>query len=292
MPSSNTDGLLKGSCIFCNAVRKTINRKVEPLSDCLTKGGCESIYAAAAKGNNERIKALANNAVDLIAKEAQYHKSCRRQFFKQVEGATLERKEVSNRQMHSTTFDTISALIEADVIGKNKAMLSTSLFDLYKSEFVNAGGTTDDIESYMAQALMKKVKEKFGENILISLYDHRKGNFIYSSTMSDGEARLNIQSDDDLHLIRAAALHIRGKIQAMSKSVTPTPTSVETLKSCSPDLPPEILLFFKTVLCGLQEPSGVENNEVLIRKVLAMSSDAVYNASRGTVKPWKHTWKD
>ncbi len=92
MPPSNPEGLLKGSCIFCNTVRKTINRKVEPLSDCLTKDGCESIYAAASKCNNERIKALANSAVDLIAKEAQYHKSCRRQFFKQVEGATLEKR--------------------------------------------------------------------------------------------------------------------------------------------------------------------------------------------------------
>ncbi len=138
---------------------------------------------------------------------------------------------------------------------------------------------------------MKKVKEKFGENIFISLYDHRKGNFVYSSAMSDAEARLSIQSDDDksLHLIRAAALHLRGKIQVMSKSVTPTPTSVETLKSCSPDLPAEILLFFKTLLCGLREPSGVDNSEAVNRKVMAMSSDAVYNASRGTVKPWKHT---
>ena len=292
MPSSNTEGLLKGSCIFCNTVRKTINRKVEPLSDCLTKDGCKSIYAAAPRlSNNERIKALANREVDLIAKEAQYHKSCRRQFFKQVEGATLKNKDVSTRQLHSTTFDALSALIEKDVIGNNKAMLSTSILELYKSEFISAGGTTDDIESYTAQALTKKIKEKFGEKISISLYDHRKGNFVYSSTMSDSEARLSIQGDDEksFHVIRTAALHIRGKIQAMSKSVTPTPTSVETLKLCSPDLPNEILLFFKTLLCGLREPSGVDNSEAINRKVIGMSSDAVYNASRGTVKPWKHT---
>jgi hypothetical protein len=159
MPSSNTEGLLKGSCIFCNTVRKTINRKVEPLSDCLTKDGCKSIYAAAPRSNNERIKALANSEVDLIAKEAQYHKSCRRQFFKQVEGATLKNKDVSTRQLHSTTFDALSALIEKDVIGNNKAMLSTSILELYKSEFISAGGTTDEIECYTAQALMKKVKE-------------------------------------------------------------------------------------------------------------------------------------
>ena len=105
-----------------------------------------------------------------------------------VEGATLKNKDVSTRQLHSTTFDALSALIEKDVIGNNKAMLSTSILELYKSEFISAGGTTDDIESYTAQALTKKIKEKFGEKISISLYDHRKGNFVYSSTMSDAEA--------------------------------------------------------------------------------------------------------
>ncbi len=89
-------------------------------------------------------------------------------------------------------------------------MLLASILELYRSEFINAGGTTDDIESYTAQALMKKVKEKFGENIFISLCDHRKGNFVYSSVMSDAETRLRIQSDDDksLHLIHAAVLRL------------------------------------------------------------------------------------
>ena len=92
MPSSNTEGLLKGSCIFCNTARETINLKVEQLSDCLTKDGSKSIYEAASKVNNERIKALVNSGVDLIAKETQHHKSCHRQFFKQVVGGTAQKK--------------------------------------------------------------------------------------------------------------------------------------------------------------------------------------------------------
>ena len=117
----------------------------------------------------------------------------------------------------------------------------------YKSEFINAGGTADDIESYKAQALMKKIKEKYGESVSVSLYDHRKGNFTHNSTMSDAEARLRVQDDVETHLVLAAALHIRGKIQAMARTITPTPTSVETLKSSSPDLRTEVLLFFKTL---------------------------------------------
>lgn len=61
--------------------------------------------------------------------------------------------------MHFATFRALSTLIERDVIGNSKAMLATSLLDLYKSEFLSAGGTTDDIEGYQTQALMKKIRE-------------------------------------------------------------------------------------------------------------------------------------
>ena len=75
----------------------------------------------------------------------------------------------------------------------------------------------------------------------------------------------------------------------MKRWKTPIPTSVETLKACSPALPEELQLFYRTLLCGLHEPTGDNVRESVERKVMALSSDAVYNASRGTVRPWKHT---
>lgn len=75
----------------------------------------------------------------------------------------------------------------------------------------------------------------------------------------------------------------------MPKWKTPTPTSLSALKACSPDLAEELLLFYKTLLCGIREPSGSDNTDAVERKVMAMSSDAVFNTSRGAVRPWKHT---
>jgi len=288
---SNERGLLKGTCIFCPVVRKTVNRKVEPLSDCLTKDGCDAIFEAAPRSSNTRIKALVAEGVDLIAKEAQYHKSCRREYFKEAEGAEIKNTEISSRQLHSQTFRTLSDLVQKEVIDNRRAMLSTSVLELYKTEYLEAGGVADDIESYTVQALMKKIKDKFMDRISISNYDHRKGNFLHCSDMSNADARASLHDADDKHIheIRTAALHLRAVIQAMPKWSTPTPTSVETLKACSSDLPEEILLFFRTLLCGLREPSGIDNREAVDRKVNAMSSDAVYNASNGSVRPWKHT---
>ena len=195
--------------------------------------------------------------------------------------------------MHADTFNTIAALIETDLIGKCRAMLASSLCDLYKAEFLSGGGTADDIESFTAQALTNKIHSRFGEKIAISLLDQRKGNFLYNAAMTDVDARAHLHDDDEKfkqhNMIRTAAQHLRTVIQGIPKWKTPTPTSVETLKSCSPDLPEDVLLFYRTLLCGLHEPSGEENRTNIEGKVTAMSSDAVFNASRGLVRPWKHT---
>ena len=45
-------------------------------------------------------------------------------------------------------------------------------------------------------------------------------------------------------------------------------------------------MFYKTLTCGLREPA---RDDGLDRKIMAMSSDAIYNTTRGSVRPWKHT---
>ena len=53
MPLSSEKGTLKGSCIFCPLIRKTVNRKEEKLSDCSTHAGCRSVFEAARRSSNE-----------------------------------------------------------------------------------------------------------------------------------------------------------------------------------------------------------------------------------------------
>ncbi|CAL4180454.1 unnamed protein product, partial [Meganyctiphanes norvegica] len=119
--SSDTKDLLKGSCIFCPVKRKTIKRKVEHLSDCNTLDGNEAIIAAAPRSKNERLKAIVCPGIDLRAKEAQYHKSCHRKFFRDLT-AVRKTSDSSNRSIHATTFEEISVIIELQIIEKGKSM--------------------------------------------------------------------------------------------------------------------------------------------------------------------------
>lgn len=65
---------MKGSCIFCGKSRKKRNGKEEPRLKVSTVAGCESLCQRVNNSKNERIKSLIRSGVDLIAKEAEYHK--------------------------------------------------------------------------------------------------------------------------------------------------------------------------------------------------------------------------
>ncbi len=98
------------------------------------------------------------------------------------------------------------------------------------------------------------------------------------------------ESSEKAEEIRHAAMTLRTEILAMPQTKTPTPTSVHTLKETSPPIPELTLLFFRTLIGGLQPELGLNNTsrDSIERKALASASDAVFNCTRGTVRPWKH----
>ena len=75
----------------------------------------------------------------------------------------------------------------------------------------------------------------------------------------------------------------------LSKTRTPNPATVQNLKECASEIPEQVDLFFRSLLGGITPtPSGIQK-DTLGRKVIAIGSDAVYNITLGTVKPWKQT---
>ncbi len=62
--------------------RKRKSQNNEPLEQCLTMDGCNSIINATKRKCDTRIFGLGE---DLIAKEAKYHNTCRRNYVRQDE---------------------------------------------------------------------------------------------------------------------------------------------------------------------------------------------------------------
>ena len=235
----------------------------------------------ASKSSNERIKALVG--VDLIAKEVQHHKSCRREYFKEIEELLATKPENTTKQLHSESFSKFAKVIELEVIEHRSAMFVLLLLQLCKKQYVAAGGPEQDIENYSTNKICDKIKSYFQEIVSITLYDQRKGRFVRATNISDNEAKNKLLSDDNANIrdIRNAALYLRRVIQDMPKWSTPALTSAHTLKSCSPDLPEEVLLFYRTLLFGVYGSPESDVSKSLERKMKAMVADAVYNTTRG-----------
>ena len=97
---------------------------------------------------------------------------------------------------HKKAFKFINSYIQKELIEREQTLVLGDLLSMYKNEYVIAEGNKEDVEAYPAQTLMRKVKDPFQDKIAVGLYDYRKGNILYSSAISEDEAkgRLNENS--------------------------------------------------------------------------------------------------
>ena len=167
----------------------------------------------------------------------------------------------------------------------------SDLLGIYKAEYTSAGGDQADIEGYTSQSLLRKINKQYGDNIKVKLADQRIGNFIFCSTTTEEDAMARLHDDAEKQKenekLRWAALHLRSQIMKLPKTRMPDPATVQNLKESAPAIPEQLDLFFRSLLGGATSTHTCK--EAVDRKVLSMSSDAIFNVTRGTVKPWKQT---
>ena len=103
------------------------------------------------------------SGLDLIAKQAEYHKSCRVQFDKQTACEKAANKSQSTYLLHKNAFESLCEFIENSVIFNMRPVLMSSLHEMYAAEYVGVGGDKVDNTSYSRQHLRRKLIEKHGE---------------------------------------------------------------------------------------------------------------------------------
>ena len=255
-----------------------------------TVAGCQSLNDRAERSNNDRVKALIHSGVDLIAKEAEYHKSCRVQFDKETENKP--KLSTAPRQYHNSAFISLCNFVQHEIIDNKRSMLVTSLLDIYRQEYIANGGLEAELVSYTCQALLRKISERFKEKISVTNLAKRTGNILHSSDLTEEDARNKLNDNEDTckqdERIRWVALYLRSLITQLPTFKTPNPATVQNLKESAPKVPNQLDLFFRYLLNGI-DIDNKDSMEVTNRKVSAMASDAIYNVTRGSVRPWKQT---
>lgn len=274
LPQTDKQGILKGKCVFCGKARKKKKGKEESLFAIATKEGCDTLVQRAPLSQNSHFKSLILGGVDLIAKEAEYHGSCRVQFMHETE--KHDHNTATPVALHKNAFASLCSFVRMEVIHNGKVFLMSSLLELYKSEYSGNGGDSQDVYSYSSQNLTRKLESKFGNEIRIALADSRRGNYVCKASLTDEQAIATLHVDakeyKENEKIRYAALHLRSQIMKLPKSKTPDPATVQNLKETAPEIPQQLALFFRTLLGGLtQTPQGP-----LERKVTSMASDAIF----------------
>ena len=75
----STIGTMKGVCLFCGKPRKNKNAD-ESLSVIMTMESWDTIVSASLVVNDERVRSLVQSVTDPVAKDVQYHNSCKLKF--------------------------------------------------------------------------------------------------------------------------------------------------------------------------------------------------------------------
>ena len=128
------------------------------------------------------------------------------------------------RHILRNIFTTKKPLVHLALTSKNKnnqqPLLLSHLLAMYREEYVTSGGDKEKIESYAAQKLLRKIKDNFGDQLEVKLADQRRGNFIYSSALSENDAKARLLRDggenEENEKIKWTALHLRKQILLMS----------------------------------------------------------------------------
>ena len=124
---------------------------------------CQTLKRQAPFSNNERIKTLVRSDEDLIAKEAEYHKTCRVQFNNETKQAATHCETPSVRKCHQLAFSSLKSFMEEQVKTYSRSLLVSNLYHIYLDEFLNSGGVFEDFHSYTIQAVSKKLRQEFGD---------------------------------------------------------------------------------------------------------------------------------
>ena len=118
MPKCDKRGIIKDVCFFF--VGKNGGKKLgkdEPLVPACTTGAFDRLEERAKVTKKQRVKQLVQSGIDLVAKEAHYHKSCRTTFNNETRNFERQREDLPNH-FHKKAFACVNAFIKSEVIRK------------------------------------------------------------------------------------------------------------------------------------------------------------------------------
>lgn len=274
-------------CIFCEKRRIQSRKSSEYLTKCVTSTAAESIQEAAEQKKDFALLGKIKD-VDLCAREAYYHNSCRKSYTRKDDRHAhyeVDEELVEQHTAHQEAFDYICSYVQEHIISKCKVERLTILKEKYLSylqeHFPNAYNA-----NYKTCKLKEKLQNKFGLKVKFWAPNYRS-QLIYSDTLPMGQAvemAFEVAASEERFLEEAAMILRRRLIDAKKNAAaSPWPP---TATQCQDNKPPSFLLtFLSFLLCGKQNKCISAKSERIIQ---SYAQDICYAISQGEWKMAKH----
>jgi hypothetical protein len=300
--SCNTNNVLfpQNDCLFCGKGRKALNRfKYEILSKCVCQSAATNIREYAVK-KNDYVLLGKIEGMDLLAREARYHESCRKTYVRNDErihhrsedskqdgeGSSDNVKE--QRAAYEAAFQHLCQYVTLNIVNGGSVERMTMLRERYLNsilehspKFYNPNHKTDKLK--------EKLQAHFKDNIQFWRPNNKSSDLVYSSNVNTGEA-VEIAFEavtSESKTLEEAALILRRHINCAHANAeeSPWPPSAENLHTLSQSLPGTLLDFLSILISSKKLASASSKVE---RLTSSIGQDLCSATTNGKWKMPKH----
>ncbi len=279
--SSPSSGVLEKKCIFCKRVQKKVKGKWQPLTQCTLDSAEDLINNMIKQRGDDNLNVLVGN-ISFHAKEVHYHHKCRQDYVNEANRTEKAKVPSEMEAAYEELYDDLQTLI----LGSRQPMTAKSLFEKFKLICGNRG-----IEVPDQRTVLKKSLEHFKDRLKVITENKKTGSIIYDATIEPDLVPLLLRGardihDDDSRLLKKAAPVLRQMLRNVKYTCAPLATALtsENFKQGQAEVPQQCIEFFSDVLCT--DPERPTEKEA--RLALSLSSDLLYNVTKGHAKPAKH----
>ena len=246
---------------------------------CETLEAGESIRRAAEiLHDDEMLNKIAG--VDFVAKEVQYHHSCKSKYLKSAERAKMA---PCNVVLEKTSVDEICSYVERSIINDGRSELLSSIYDRY----VDICGDADEIPVSTNQSLSRILLRRFDGRLKLQSPKGKKlGVVVYNAQLADDAVRVafNYRSSAEGSITQTALL-LRTKIKEVTKKEFSDPLTCTSLKDGEASPPDLVRTFFRILYGG---PNQDKHGDSVQRRAESSNQDALFIVRNGSILPQKH----
>ena len=268
-------------CLFCDKGRIRKSGKEEHLVKCVTKTAEGSIKRAAETKQDEFI-VLKIKDIDLVAKEAHYHASCRKSYTRSEERHDVPKKEELGGQAdveaaHKAAFENLCEHVNASIISGGNVERMSMLRERYLTSILHNNPDCYNPD-YKTDKLKSKLVKRFGSSIQFWQPNY-KSELVYASDITKGEAievAFEAAASETKRLQEAASI-LRRAIQVAYAEAEemPWPPSADFLVSDNVRRPSCLEKFLECLLSVKSDSS--ENRQRLVTSFAQDICKAVTN---------------